>query len=132
MNDYYLLEERLKELSSRRKVLEKKSELRQATLNEFERIKLINTRNTYQELEKQNEDARLRNQKFLNHVNNTVENLAVYRSNQHSSESGECLLQVTHAFCSFSYLFFVRSRHYRTVIEHCHQREEIERCYRYV
>jgi hypothetical protein len=92
-------------LSSRRKVLEKKSELRQATLNEFERIKLINTRNTYQELEKQNEDARLRNQKFLNHVNNTVENLAVYRSNQHSSESGECLLQVTHALRSFSYLF---------------------------
>ena len=79
MNDYHLLEERLKELSSRRKVLEKKSQMRQNTLQEFERQRDFSTRSMYSNLENENIRAKARNNKFLEDVDSTLLTLAATR-----------------------------------------------------
>jgi hypothetical protein len=80
MNDYYLLEERLKELSHRRKILDRKAEMRQSTLSQFDRLKETNTNLLQEELERSNQEARLRNQRFLQHMNITIDTLAACRN----------------------------------------------------
>ena len=70
--NFFELEERLKDLSTRRKILEQKSQLREATLAEFRCIKVESIVRLRNSLEKNNSAARERNSNILRELDITL------------------------------------------------------------
>lgn len=70
--DFYAIEDQLKELSQRRKILEQKSILREATIAEFQCLKKESLARLKNNIEKNNMAARERNRKLLSEVDHSA------------------------------------------------------------
>eukprot|EP01041_Mallomonas_annulata_P007635 gene7635-15625_t len=66
---FLLLEDRLQNLTERRNLIEKKLELRDATYSEFKIVRGESLDRAYFALQRQNEEKRIKNEKFLDTVN---------------------------------------------------------------